>query len=427
MFDIKWIRENSSEFDAGLNKRSLKPIAKYVIELDEEKRKIQTELQVLQSERNNIAKEIGQAKRDGKDVDEITARANHLKTLIPELEEKVESLSAEIKSILEKLPNLPANDVPVGDSESYNKEIRQWGTPRKFDFTPKPHYEIGEELGLMDFETAAKISGARFVILKADLARLERAIARFMIDSHTKTFGYLEIAAPVLVRTSAMYGTGQLPKFGEDAFQTTDGRWLVPTSEVSLTNMVAEEIIEAHVLPLRYTAYSQCFRSEAGSAGRDTRGMIRQHQFSKVEMVSIVHPDQSAEEHERMTSAAEEILKKLELPFRTMLLCSGDMGPSANKTYDLEVWIPSEGQYREISSCSNCGTFQAKRMNARFKENSQVQTKNKTEYVHTLNGSGLAVGRTIVAIVENYQNADGSVTIPEALVPYMDGQKEITR
>jgi seryl-tRNA synthetase len=336
---------------------------------------------------------------------------------MPELELEARTFGDELQALLAMLPNLPAADVPDGPDETANVELRRIGAPRTFDFTPKDHAALGEALGMMDFETAARLSGARFVVLKAGLARLERAIAQFMLDMHTGEFGYTEVAPPVLVRDEALYGVGQLPKFAEDMFRTTGGLWLIPTSEVSLTNLVAEQIVEAASLPLRLTAYTPCFRSEAGAAGRDTRGMIRQHQFPKVELVSICRPDQSEAEHERMTGAAESVLKRLELPFRTVVLCSGDMGFAARKTYDIEVWLPGQNAYREISSCSNCGDFQARRMRARWREAGGKQT----QFVHTLNGSGLAVGRTMIAVMENCQQADGSIVLPAALKPYMGG------
>lgn len=416
MFDIKWIRENPNDFDAGLKRRGAEPLSTQVLELDQRRREIQTQLQELQSERNNIAKQIPQIKAAGGDITQIMSRSNTLKESIPNLEESERDLNNSLQDILANVANIPHPEVPDGKDENDNIMVRNHGTPKTFGFPPKRHFEIGEQLGLMDFETAGKISGARFVVTKGPLARLERALAQFMLDMHTQEFGYMEVNPPILVRDDAAYGTGQLPKLSEDMFQTKDGRWLIPTAEVSLTNLVRETILDEKDLPLRFTASTPCFRSEAGAAGKDTRGMIRQHQFQKVELVSIAHPEKSLEEHERMTNAAEEVLKRLELPYRVMLLCAGDMGFCSRKTYDLEVWLPGEDTYREISSCSVCGDFQARRMNARFKGSAQGS---KPEYVHTLNGSGLAVGRTLVAILENYQQEDGSVVVPEVLRRYM--------
>jgi seryl-tRNA synthetase len=343
-----------------------------------------------------------------------------LKEQMPALEERERALLAQLGARLAEIPNLPADDVPLGKDENDNVEVRRHGEPRVFDFTPLEHDILGEKLG-MDFETAAKLSGARFVVLRGALARLERALAQYMLDVQTRDHGFTECAVPYLVRADALFGTGQLPKFEEDMFKTTSDHYLISTAEISLTNMVRESITDSDELPMRLTAYTPCFRSEAGASGKDTRGMIRQHQFGKVEMVSITMPEQSNDEHERMVQCAEAILKNLELPFRTMLLCTGDMGFSARKTYDLEVWLPGQGKYREISSISNCGDFQARRMNARTKAKGEKNTR----FVHTLNGSGLAVGRTLVAVLENYQNADGSIAVPEALEPYMGGVKRI--
>jgi seryl-tRNA synthetase len=351
------------------------------------------------------------------------AEVAELKETIAKGEDDERKLDAEMKAALEVIPNLPLADVPDGGDETGNVEVRKVGTPGKFDFAPKQHFEIGEALGLMDFEAAQKISGARFVVLKGALARLERALASFMLDLHTGEFGYTEVNPPILVKDQAAYGTAQLPKFAEDLFKTTNDFWLLPTAEISLTNLVREQIIDEAQLPMRVTAWTPCFRSEAGAAGKDTRGMIRQHQFSKVELVSITTPDKSLEEHERMTSCAEEILKRLGLPFRTMLLCTGDMGFASQKTYDIEVWLPGQNTYREISSCSVCGDFQARRMDARYR----AKDGGKPVYVHTLNGSGLAVGRTLIAVLENYQRADGSVIIPEVLRPYMGGLTQIAK
>ena len=417
MHDLKWIRENSAAFDAALARRGLPPQAEAIIELDARRRAAQTTFQELQARRNEASKQIGILKKDGKNADELMAEVATLKDSIPAAEEEDRALGARIEAALSIIPNLPAADVPQGADENDNVEIKRWGDIPKFAFTPQPHEAIGAKLGMMDFEAAAKLSGARFVVLRGALARMERALAAFMLDYHTLENGYTEVASPVLVKEDALYGTGQLPKFAEDLFRTTGSHWLIPTAEVTLTNLVADSILDETALPIRMTAQTACFRSEAGSAGRDTTGMIRQHQFQKVEMVSIAHPDQSAEEHERMTRGAETILERLGLAYRRILLCTGDMGFSSNKTFDLEVWFPSQDRYREISSCSNCGEFQARRMKARFKGAGDKNTR----HVHTLNGSGLAVGRTMIAIMENYQQADGSVVIPEALRPYMGG------
>lgn len=419
MFDIKAIRDNPDWFDAGLKKRGVEPQAAGVLELDERLRKVIAETQAAQTERNEASKEIGKAKAGG---DEAAAQAviekvSRLKAKIQEGEEAERRLSDELTALLSGIPNIPAEDVPVGEDESQNVERHGHGQKRDFNFPPKEHWDIGEPTGLMDFETAAKLSGSRFVVLKSAYARLERAIANFMLDLHTEEFGYTEVAAPFLVRDHVMFGTAQLPKFEEDQFKTTDGFWLVPTAEVSLTNLVRESILSEDELPLRFTAFTSCFRKEAGSAGRDTRGMIRMHQFPKVELVSITAQEKSGEEHERMLACAEEVLKRLDLAYRVVTLCTGDMGFSARKTYDIEVWLPGQDAYREISSCSVCGDFQARRMNARYRPAEGKGTK----FVHTLNGSGLAVGRTMVAILETYQQVDGSVTVPDALKPYMKG------
>jgi len=425
VFDIKWIRDNAAAFDAGLNKRGLKPLSKKVIDLDEARRRHLTKLQEAQSSRNAASKEIGKAKaaKDEAAAAKLMAEVAELKEVIQQGEEEERQIDAAIRVELEVIPNLPLDEVPLGTDESDNKEVRKVGTLPKFDFKPKQHFEIGEALGLMDFETAAKLSGARFVVLKGALARLERALAAFMLDLHTCENGYSESVPPFLVRDQAAYGTGNLPKFADDLFQTTNGFWLIPTAEVSLTNFVRESTLDEAQLPMRLTAWTPCFRSEAGAAGKDTRGMIRQHQFSKVELVSITRPEDSLAEHERMTNCAEDILKRLGLPYRTVVLCTGDMGFAAQKTYDIEVWLPGENTYREISSCSVCGDFQARRMSARYRPKGSKEL----QYVHTLNGSGLAVGRTLIAVMENYQNADGSVTIPDMLVPYMGGLKRIEK
>ena len=418
VFDIKWIRDNLEAFDAGLKRRGLAPMSAELIAIDEKRRAHVTSLQGMQSRRNAASKEIGKAigVRDTALADKLKAEVATLKDALQVGEDEERKINAELNEKLSGIPNLPLEDVPEGADENDNVEVRRWGQPPKFDFAPKQHFELGEALGLMDFETAAKISGARFVVLKGALSRLERAIASFMLDLHTGENGYTEYLPPFLVRDEAAYGTGNLPKFAEDLFQTTNGFWLIPTAEVSLTNMVREDILAADQLPMRCTAWTPCYRSEAGSAGKDTRGMIRQHQFSKVELVSITTPEQSLEEHERMTASAEKVLQRLDIPYRTMLLCTGDMGFASRKTYDIEAWLPGQDSYREISSCSVCGDFQARRMNARYRAGDK-----DVRFVHTLNGSGLAVGRTLVAVMENYQQSDGSVVIPEALRPYMGG------
>jgi seryl-tRNA synthetase len=381
-------------------------------------------MQELQQQSNEAARMIGELKSKGQNADEWMKKSKIIKEKMLHLKQQQENcedtVSRVIDELLITLPNIPADDVPEGESEEDNVEIRRWSEPKTFHFSAKTHEALGEAMGLMDSDTAAKISGSRFTILKGDLAHLERALAQFMMDIHTREFLYTEVSVPLLVRDSAMFGAGQLPKFAEDAFSTNDGYWLIPTAEVPLTNMVGDAIIPLEQLPLRYVSCTPCFRSEAGSAGRDTRGMLRQHQFWKVEMVSITTPELSDKEHERMTGCAEEILQRLGLPYRVMLLCASDMGFAARKTYDLEVWLPGQARYREISSCSNCGDFQARRMKARYKA-----TENQNTFVHTLNGSGLAVGRTLIAIMENYQNEDGSIHIPDVLQPYMGGKKVI--
>jgi len=420
MLDIKWIRENGAAFDAGLARRGLPPQSPAVLEKDSRRRAALTATQELQQRRNEASKKIGQAKAKGEDSAPILAEVAELKHKLQAMEETEKRVGEELDSLLAIIPNIPAPDVPDGRDESANKVLRSIGEKPKFDFAPKEHFDVGAPLG-MDFERAAKLSGARFVVLKGALARMERALAAFMLDIHTMEFGYTEAYVPQLVRSETLFGTGQLPKFAEDLFRTTNDFWLIPTAEVSLTNLVADEILDETALPLRFTALTSCFRSEAGAAGKDTRGMIRQHQFDKVELVSIAHPDHSGDEHERMTKCAEEILKRLELPYRVIVLCTGDMGFSAQKTYDIEVWLPGQNAYREISSCSNCGDFQARRMKARFRSKAEKGTR----FVHTLNGSGLAVGRTLIAVLENYQRADGSVAIPHALRPYMGGMESL--
>jgi seryl-tRNA synthetase len=395
-------------------------VATTIIELDESVRQLQTDIQEKQARRNALSKEIGKIKSSGGDARDVMAEVGSLKNSIQAGEDDLRARMAALDDILSGLPNVLDDDVPTGADESANVEMRRWGAQRNFSFAPKEHDDLGVKLG-MDFARAAKMSGARFVAMFDQLARLERAIASLMLDIQTKENGYQEVSVPLLVRDEAVYGTGQLPKFAEDLFKTTTGHWLIPTAEVALTNLVAGEILDAEDLPLRFTAYTPCFRSEAGSAGKDTKGMIRQHQFTKVELVSIAHPEQSVEEHERMTACAGKILERLELPYRVMVLSSGDTGFGARKTYDLEVWLPGQGRYREISSCSNCGDFQARRMKTRFRE----KGGKGTNFVHTLNGSGLAVGRTLVAILENYQEEDGSITVPTALRPYLDGLERL--
>ena len=501
MFDIKWIRDNRDAFDAGLAKRGLEPLAADLIGLDEKRRGLVAALQDMQERRNAASKEIGQAKaaKDEARAASLMAEVAAIKVKIPQAEAAARAADEALQTALSGIPNLPFDEVPVGPDEAANEEVRKVGTPRAFAFEPRQHFELGEQLGLMDFETAAKMSGARFVVLKGALARLERALGCFMLDVQTGEHGYTEINPPILVRDEAMFGTAQLPKFADDQFRTgraqivedlllevkrvvenafadrkpileggsvktidpqdmrellikrlgpwtehlSDSRgyprtnffeelseeagkrrmdlWLIPTAEVPLTNLVRESILEEKTLPMRVTAWTPCFRAEAGAAGKDTRGMIRQHQFSKVELVSITTPEQSAAEHERMTGCAEEILKRLDLAFRTIVLSTGDMGFAARKTYDIEVWLPGQNAWREISSCSNCGDFQARRMNARYRPAEGKATR----FVHTLNGSGLAVGRTLVAVMENYQNADGTITVPAALKPYMGGVQVI--
>ncbi len=418
MHDIRLIRENPQAFDAGLARRGFEPMSATILAADAELRALQTAIQASLARRNEASKLIGQAMAQGdKDrAESLKSEVAALKEKLPAEEQAERDRLAALQDILAALPNLPADDVPDGLDEEGNVEIARWGTPRSFDFQPREHADFGPALGL-DFETAAKMSGARFAFLKGQMARLERALGQFMLDMQTGEPGYVECATPLMVRDEAAFGTTQLPKFREDLFQTTDGRWLISTSEMSLTNVVREEILPEADLPVRMTALTPCFRSEAGSAGRDTRGYIRQHQFWKVELVSIVRPEDSDAELERKTRCAEAVLEALGLPYRKMLLCAGDMGFAARKTYDLEVWLPGQGAYREISSCSNCGDFQARRMNARFRRDGAKAN----EFVHTLNGSGLAVGRTLVAILENYQQADGSVDVPPALLPYMGG------
>jgi len=424
MHDLKAIRETPELYEKAWDAKGLSgaQIVAQVVDLDGKLRAASTAVQTAQAERNEASKKIGQAKarKDEAEAARLMAEVEALKVALESGAGAEREAGELLRTLLAGLPNIPAPDVPPGRDEHANVEVRRWGEPFAIG-APKHHQDLGEALGLMDFQAAARMSGARFVVLKGELARLERALGQFMLDLQTREHGYLEVAPPLLVRDEALYGTGQLPKFAEDLFETTDGRWLIPTAEVSLTNLVRDQITPEEALPLRLTALTPCFRAEAGASGRDTRGMIRQHQFNKVELVSIVTPEASEAEHERMVGCAEAVLKRLELPFRTMLLCAGDMGFSANKTYDLEVWIPSEDRYREISSCSNCGDFQARRMDARSKKAGEKGTR----FVHTLNGSGLAVGRTLVAIMENYQDEGGRIAIPQALHPYLPGLTHI--
>ncbi|MEZ5828855.1 MAG: serine--tRNA ligase [Hyphomicrobiales bacterium] len=425
MLDVKWIRDNQDAFVKGLTDRGFddpKGTLTQILKLDEERRGTIQALQEAQNRRNSVSKEIGKAKqaKDEAEAKHLMDEVAGLKETIQAGEDKEREQDRVLHGLLADIPNTPAGDVPVGD-ESANLELRKVGEPKQFSFKPKQHFEIGEALGLMDFETATKLSGARFVILKGPLARLERALAQFMLDLHTTEHGYTEIDPPLLVRDDTMFGTAQLPKFSEDQFPAGDGYWLIPTAEVPLTNLVRDDITDEAKLPIRVTAGTPCFRAEAGAAGKDTRGMIRQHQFYKVELVSVTTPEQSAEEHERMTKCAETVLQKLGLPYRVVVLSTGDMGFAAQKTYDIEVWLPGQNMYREISSCSNCGDFQARRMNARYRP----KDRKATEFVHTLNGSGVAVGRALIAVLENYQDEEGSVRVPEALQPYMGGMTKI--
>ncbi|MAI99449.1 MAG: serine--tRNA ligase [Nisaea sp.] len=425
MHDIKFIRDNAAAFDAGLARRDLSPMAADILSMDSAWRALTTEKQTLQQRRNQASKEIGQRKSKGEPADELINEVADIKTKMLQLDDAERQAGEDLEKLLASLPNLPFDDVPLGADESENVEIRRQGERKAFNFRPLDHVDLGEKLGQMDFEAAAKLAGARFVLLRGDLARLERAIANFMIDLHTQEFGYTEVSPPVMVRDAALYGTGQLPKFSEDLFRTEDGFWMIPTAEVPLTNLVSNAILDVAELPVRVTAHTPCFRSEAGSAGRDTRGMIRVHQFAKVELVSVTHPAESDAELERMTACAEEVLKRLGLHYRVVVLCTGDMGFGARRTYDIEVWLPGQndgaGAFREISSCSTCGDFQARRMKARFRP----EGSKATEFVHTLNGSGLAVGRCLIAVLENHQEADGSISIPDVLRPYMGGQERI--
>ena len=425
MLDIKWIRDNPEALDAALAKRGAEPLSAYLIALDQKRRAVAQSMQDMQSRRNSASKEIGvaMASKDMELAEKLKAEVASLKDTLPAAEEEERQLTAELNDALSRIPNIPLDDVPVGKDEHDNVVARVVGQKPTWNHKPFEHFEIGEGLGYMDFERAAKLSGSRFTVLTSQLARLERALGQFMLDLHTTEHGYTEVSSPLMVRDDAMYGTGQLPKFAEDLFKTTDGRWLIPTAEVTLTNLVSGEILDQEKLPLRFTALTPSFRSEAGSAGRDTRGMLRQHQFWKCELVSITDAESSIAEHERMTACAEEVLKRLGLHFRTMTLCTGDMGFGARKTYDLEVWLPGQNTYREISSCSVCGDFQARRMNARYRN----KDGKGTTFVHTLNGSGTAVGRCLIAVMENYLNEDGSITVPDVLLPYMGGIKKIEK
>ncbi|MEX3009203.1 serine--tRNA ligase [Hoeflea sp. TYP-13] len=425
MLDIKWIRENAAALDAALAKRGADAAAAELIKLDEDRRQHVQSLQDMQSRRNAASKEIGAAmgRKDLETAESLKAEVAQLKGALQASEEEVRVLDAKLEEALAAIPNVPLDDVPTGADEDDNELVRLEGEKPGWNHKALEHFDIGEALELMDFEAASRIAGSRFVVLRGQLARLERALGQFMLDLHTNEHGYTEVVPPMLVRDEAVFGTGQLPKFAEDLFRTTDGRWMIPTAEVPLTNLVREEILDHDRLPLRFTALTPCFRSEAGSAGRDTRGMLRQHQFNKVELVSITDRENSLDELERMTACAEEVLKRLGLHYRVMTLCTGDMGFGARKTYDLEAWLPGQNTYREISSCSVCGDFQARRMNARYRHAGEKGV----QFVHTLNGSGVAVGRALIAVMENYLNEDGSVTIPEALLPYMGGITRIER
>jgi seryl-tRNA synthetase len=419
MHDIRFIRENPDAFDAGMNRRGLDPQSEDILALDERRRAVQTALQDAQKRRNDASKLIGKAKGQGDEAEaqRLMAEVTALKVQLQDNETQDRDMGEALTTLLSGLPNIPADNVPGGATEDDNVELRTCGAKPTFDFVPKDHVDLGESLGLMDFEAASRMSGARFVVLRGALARLERALGQFMLDVQTDDHGYTEISPPLLVRDEAAFGVGQLPKFAGDLFRTTSDLWLISTSEVPLTNLVRDQIIDERMLPIRVTALTPCFRSEAGAAGKDTRGMIRQHQFHKVEIVSVVSPEAAAEELERLTACAEEILKRLELPYRVVALCAGDLGFSNAKTYDIEVWLPGQDRYREISSCSHYTDFQARRMNARFRPTGE----NGTRFLHTLNGSGLAVGRGLVAVLENYQQADGSIVVPNVLRPYMGG------
>jgi seryl-tRNA synthetase len=420
MHDIRYIRENPEAFDRAMARRGIDPVSADILSLDSERRAAQTSFQEGQAKRNELSKKIGEIKKAKGDATEVMNEVASLKDSLSALEEKERDLGAKLDDKMSRLPNILADEVPVGKDDTQSREERRIGVPRPIE-NPKQHFELGEALGLMDIPAAAKVSGARFTFLTGSLARLERALGDFMLNLHTTEFGYTEVSPPLLVNDDTVFGTGQLPKFAEDLFRATTGHWLIPTAEVPLTNMVRGEILDREKLPIRLTARTACFRSEAGSAGKDTRGMLRQHQFYKVEMVSITAPDQSVTEHERMVSCAEEVLKRLELPYRVVTLCTGDTGFTSRKTYDIEVWLPGQNTYREISSCSNCWDFQGRRMNARCRK---AGDKN-TEFVHTLNGSGIAIGRALIAVMENYQQPDGSIVIPDALKSYMGGIAKI--
>ncbi|WP_170770417.1 serine--tRNA ligase [Ruegeria lacuscaerulensis] len=420
MHDIRAIRENPAAFDAALARRGDAPVSSDLLRLDESRRAKILAAETAQAEQNKASKEVGAARARGDEAEfeRLRGLVAEKKAEIAQMQTEAKDLDALLTDQLIRIANLPAEDVPEGADENDNVEVNRWGTPRELDFAPKEHFEIDAVQNGMDFETAAKLSGSRFVLLSGGVARIHRALAQFMLDTHINENDLTEVNGPVLVLSEMMQGTGQLPKFGEDSYQTREGWWLIPTSEVSLTNIVNDTLIEENYLPRRYTAHSLCFRSEAGSAGKDTRGMLRQHQFEKVEMVSVAHPDNSDDEQKRMLRCAEGILEKLGVPYRTVILCTGDMGFGARRTYDIEAWLPGQDTYREISSVSTCGDFQARRMNARFRP----EGGGKPEYVHTLNGSGLAVGRCLIAVLENGQNADGTVTLPKVLAPYLGGK-----
>ena len=434
MYDIKWIRENPEAFDRGLRRRGLEPLSGKLLALDEKRRAAITASEQSQARRNAASKEIGEAKKakDDARANALMAEVAELKTTLPQREAEAKQIDDELSRELAQIPNTPLDDVPDGKDEHGNVERSKSGAKRTYNFTPRQHFELGEALGMMDFELAAKLSGARFVVLQKGLARLERAIGQFFLDLHTSEHGYTEVNPPLLVRDSTMFGTAQLPKFEDDQFFAggkkqiaageDEGYWLIPTAEVPLTNLVRESIVAEDELPMRLTACTPCFRAEAGAAGKDTRGMIRQHQFTKVELVSITTPEKSRDEHERMLSCAEAVLKKLELPYRVVTLCTGDMGFASQKTYDIEVWLPGQNMYREISSCSVCGDFQARRMNARFRGKD-----GKPQFVHTLNGSGVAVGRALIAVMENYQQENGAIAVPDVLQPYMGRAKLVEK
>jgi seryl-tRNA synthetase len=425
MHDIRWIRDNAQAFDRGLARRGLEPLAQKLIGLDETRRALITKLEQALARRNAASKEIGQAKakKDETTAQTLMAEVAALKESMPAMEAAEKDATAALEKELAQIPNLPLDEVPDGKDEHDNVEYRVWGRKRDYTFAPKQHFDLGEALGQMDFELAAKLSGARFVVLQKGLARLERALGQLFLDTHTGEHGYTEVNPPILVRDDVMFGTAQLPKFADDQFRTTNDFWLIPTAEVPLTNLVRESIVDEDKLPMRLTACTPCFRAEAGAAGKDTRGMIRQHQFTKVELVSITTPEQALAEHERMLESAEKVLQKLDLHYRVVTLCTGDMGFASRKTYDIEVWLPGQNMFREISSCSVCGDFQARRMNARYRgKDGKVKG-----YVHTLNGSGVAVGRALIAVMETYQQADGSIVVPDALASYMGGLKMIEK